>query len=899
MSRLSRLWNSFRRERLDRDLEDEFSFHIEERTRELIRKGMPPAEAARQARSRFGPELRHRDSSHDIKVLTWTESLLIDVRFALRLLAKSPVIAAVVVLSMGLSTGAATAAFSLLNAAILRPLPVNDPSSLVYLSFQVDNYHESGQEGLEDEFSYPMFRSLRDAGRGRVDLFAVSWQTSRPIVFRGVEDQDEKADAVWVSGDAFGILGIRAAAGRVLTPDDDVAPGQHPVAVISYAYWSRRFGRDPGALGRWFQMRSEWYQIIGVAERGFTGTEPGIATDVWMPTMMFDKRAFDNGGWSWFRIWGRLRGGTTTEQCRELLQPGLTNFRRERASRPGSRYTPEEFDRYIGSRLSVRSAANGPSELREHFEPALLVLTIVIGLVLLIACANIANLLLARAEARQREIALRISIGAARRRVIQQLLVESSVLGVASCALGIAFSRWAGPFIVGMLGPSHSPVSLDTGFDLRMFAFVAGLCVMVVLLFGLAPALRSSSVEPGEVLKSGSARNSARTGLARWLVGAQVALCFLVLFFAGLFLRTFYRLSHVDLGFNPNNLILAEVEAAPFDGQGKQALPLWQQLRDRISQLPGVTGVSTSGWALFSTNAWDEDIRVPDRGEDSVDARMLSVSSGFFGNMQMRIAGGRDFTSADSNVDSVSSAIVNQELRDQYFGGATPVGSHIQMLLPGGAFRDLQIVGLVNNARYNSVREPVRPTVYLPISRGNATWQTLEVRSTAELRELGPVLAREIKQQHPAFKVLDINTQSHLIGDNMIRERLLAVLSSFFAVLAGVLAAIGLYGMLGYSVSRRTREIGIHLALGSSRWRVVRLVVGECLLLTIGGLVAGCIVGLWASRFVDSLLYGQERSSAWAVATPVVALLLAAILAALPPVLRAVRVDPAVTLRYE
>src|SRR5215831_13634189 len=871
MSRLSRLWNSFRRERLDRDLEDEFSFHIEERTRELIKKGMPPAEAARQARSRFGPELRHRDSSHDIKVLTWAESLLIDVRFALRLLAKSPVIAAVVVLSMGLSTGAATAAFSLLNAAILRPLPVNDPSSLVYLSFQVDNYHESGQEGLEDEYSYPAFRSMRDAGRGSVDLFAVSWQTVRPIVFRGFEDQDEKAAAQWVSGDAFSALGIRPALGRVLTPDDDVAPGQHPVAVISYAYWSRRFGRDPGVLGRWFQMGSEWYEIIGVAERGFTGTEPGIATDVWMPTMMFDKRAFDNGGWSWFRIWGRLKQGTTLEQSRELLQPSFTNFRRERANRPGARFTPEELDRYLSSRLSVRSAANGPSELREHFQPALLVLTIVIDLVLLIACANVANLLLARAEARQREIALRISIGAARRRVIQQLLVESSLLGVASCALGVAFSRWAAPFIVGMLGPSHSPVSLDTGFDVRMFAFVAGLSVMVVLLFGLAPALRSSSVQPGEVLKSGSARNSARPGLARWLVGAQVALCFLVLFFAGLFLRTFYRLSHVDLGFNPNNLILAEVEAASFDKQGKQALPLWQQLRDRISEVPGVTGVSASGWALFSTNSWDEDIRVPGRGEDAVDARMLSVSPGFFGNMQMRIADGRDFTSADSNLndqgpvdlkawpevpDSVSSAIVNQELRDQYFGGATPVGSHIQMLLPGGKFRDLQVVGLVSNAKYNSVREPVRPTVYLPMGAGNATWQTLEVRSTAELRELGPVLAREIKQQHPAFKVLDINTQAHLIGDNMIRERLIAVLSSFFAVLAGVLAAIGLYGMLGYSVSRRTREIGIHLALGSSRWRVVRLVVGECLLLTIGGLVAGCTAGLWASRFVGSLLYG-------------------------------------------
>src|SRR5215831_12440449 len=245
MSRLSRLWNSFRRDRLDRDLEDEFSFHIEERTRELIRKGMPPAEAARRARSRFGPQLRHRDTSHDIKVLTWPESLLVDVRFALRLLAKSPVIAAVVVLSMGLSTGAATAAFSLLNAAILRPLPVTDPSSLIYLSFMVDNYHESGQQGLEDEFSYPLFRSLRDAGRGRADLFAVSWQTSRPILFRGVEDQDEKADAVWVSGDAFGILGIRPALGRVLTPDDDLAPGQHPVAVISYGYWSRRFGKDP------------------------------------------------------------------------------------------------------------------------------------------------------------------------------------------------------------------------------------------------------------------------------------------------------------------------------------------------------------------------------------------------------------------------------------------------------------------------------------------------------------------------------------------------------------------------------------------------------------------------------------------------------------------------------
>jgi predicted permease len=896
---MSRLWNSFRRSRLDRDLEDELRFHLEERTRELVGNGLSPAEAAREARRRFGSDLRHRDASHDVKVLAWIESLLQDVQFGLRLIAKSPALAAVVVLSMGLSTGAATAAFSLLNAAILRPLPVRNPSSLIYLSFLVDNYHESGQQGQEDEFSYPMFRSLRDSGRARADLFAVSWQTARPILFRGVEDQDEMAQAQWVSGDAFSILGIRPAIGRTLTPDDDLAPGQHPVAVISYGYWSRRFGKDPRVLGRWFQMRDQWYQIVGVAERGFTGTEPGIATDVFMPTMMFDRQAFDDGTWSWFRIWGRLKAGCTPEQTRELLQPSFTSFRREPASGPGSRLTPEELDRYISSPLSVRSAANGPSELREHFEPALLVLTMVIGLVLLIACANVANLLLARAETRHREIALRISIGAGRRRVIQQMLVESSLLGVASCAIGVGFARWAGPFIVGMLGPSHSPVSLDTGFDARMLAFVAGLCALATLLFGTAPALRSSTIAPAEALKSNAGRHSARLGLARWLVGTQVALCFLVLFLAGLFLHTFYKLSRVDFGFNPNNLIIAEVDLKAFEQQGQRALSEWHQLRDRISQVPGVTAVSASGWPLFSTNTWGRKIRVPGLGEDLIEARMLSVSPGFFENMQIRIDDGREFSDAESSVGPVSVAVVNQEFRDRCFGGATPVGGHIQMLLPSGAFRDLQIVGLAGNAKYNSVREAVRPTVYLPLSAANATWQTLEVRTRAGLSEFGPVLGREIKQANPAFRVLDINTQTQIIGDRMIREQLMAVLSSFFAVLAGLLAGIGLYGVLGYTVAQRTREIGIRLALGSGRAAVVRLVVRQLLLFTIAGLAAGSAAGVWATRLISDLLYGQEHYGVWAIARPAVALLLAVIIASLPPVLRAVGVDPAVTLRYE
>jgi predicted permease len=895
---MSRLWNALRADRTDRDVEAELSFHIEERTRELIAKGLEPDEAARQARRRFGSELRHRDSSHDIKVVGWVESLILDVRFGFRLIAKSPILAAVVILSMGLASGAATAAFSLLNAAILRPLPVADPSSLIYLSFLVDKHHESGRQGQEDEFSYPLFRTLRDAGRGRADLFALSWQTARPIVFRGAEDQDEKAVAQWVSGDAFNILRIKPALGRMLTADDDLAPGQHPVAVISYRYWSRRFQKDPAALGRWFQMRGEWYEIVGVAQRGFTGTEPGIGTDIWMPTMMFDKRAFESAGWSWFRTWGRLKPGVTADQARETLQMSFTNFRRGRASEPGESFTPEELDKFLNCPLSVRSAANGPSELREHFGAALFVLAAVIGLVVLIACANVANLLLARAETRQREIAVRISIGAGRRRVIQQLLVESSLLAAASCALGIAFALWAGPFIVGMLGPSHLPVSLDVGLDCRVLGFVAVLTILVTLLFGLAPAIRASSVTPGESLKSGGANKSPRIGLFRSLVGVQAALCFLVLFFAGLFLHTFHRLSKVDFGFNPDNLFLAEVDAKPLENGGGQALAVLHELRDRIAQIPGVTGVSASSWALFTNDIWTEDLRLAGKSDYEIEARFLAVSPRFFEIMQMRLTDGRDFLEADSSAGPVNVAIVNQEFRDRLLGSASPIGSHIQTPLRG-KFQDYQIVGLVSNARYNSVRESIRPTVYLPLSGGNTAWQTIEVRTPTRLSELSPALSREIKQTHPAFKILDINTQSQLIGDNMISERLLAVLSSFLAVLAGVLAAVGLYGVLGYTVAARTREIGIHLALGSSRSRIVWFVARQLVFLTTAGLAAGCIVGLWATRFIESLLYGQEHYGVWAVVAPAVALVVAVIVASLPPLMRAVRVDPVLTLRYE
>ena len=899
MSWRARLARTFRSRKLDDELDEELRFHLEARAAELAAGGLAPEEAACEARRRLGVPLGLRESSRDVKLIPWLDSVARDVRFGVRVLRKDALVAWAAIVSLSLAIGACTAAFSLIEALILRPLPVAEPERLVYLTFTVRPM--DGAMGAVDEnayFSYPLFERLRAAGRPYVDLFGMNAQGwRRPAVFDDARGAEERVRAQWVSGNAFALLGVRPALGRVLSAADDERPGDHPVAVLSHAFWTRRFGGSPSALGRWLILDQKQFQIVGVAEEGLAGTEPGFMTDLWVPNMMFDREALAQPTWQWFRIWGRLKPGVDAEQARQALQPIFAGFRRERAQGMRADEPRERVERYINTPLNVRSAANGPSTLRQSFERPLWILAAVVGLLLLIACSNVANLLVARAARREREMALRISIGAGRARVVQQMLIESGLLAVAAGVLGGAFAFLAAPLIVSLLSPASNPAYLDLHLNGTVFGFLAGVCAFTTLLFGTVPALRASAVSPNVALKADGARHSAGRGLVRPLVAAQVGFSFVVLFVAGLLLLSFYKLAGLDPGFAKDGLVVVDVQTTGLRRGEQTPHRVWAEVVEAARRLPGVRAASLSGFGLFSGSGWTNNIRVPGRDVEAFEPYYLGVSPGFFETMGLRLVEGRDFERRDAERNAPTAVVVNQAFARRYFPEGSPLGRHFSRVDQDQKLVDQEIVGLAGDAKYLNLRDPIPPTVYVPLQNDRGV--AIELRTAADPAAVAAALRPEITRINPALRIDDVTTQSRLVDETILRERLLALLSGFFAVVALVLAAVGLYGVLSYGVARRTREIGIRLALGAQPGAVVRLVVGDVALLVAAGLAGGVAIGLLLARFLASLLFEVRPSDFWSLAPPLAWLLLATALAALPAAARAVRVDPTVALRYE
>jgi putative ABC transport system permease protein len=686
MSWLSRLVNVMRQPGVDRDLDEEIRFHIEARIDEFTSAGMSADEARMRALRQFGNAVVLRESSRDVKLLPRFDSVLRDIGFGLRLWRRDKAVTSAALLSLSLAIGACAAGFSLVDALVLRPLPGDDPRSLIRVALRAP---ADSRDGLS--FNYPLFQDLRAAGRSRVSLFALSDQRRQDARFDD-SGQSEKVYGQWVSGDAFRILGIAPALGRVLAPSDDVNPGQHPVAVLSYDFWTRRFAGKPDVLGRWVTIREKPLQIVGVAEKGFTGVAPGVMTDIWAPTMMWDDRAISDAGTRWFQIWGRLHPDAADEQVRTVLQTVLSAFQREQASqRPAE--SRERLEQLLNTRLYLRSAANGASGLRDEFERPLWALIGIAVLVLLIACANVASLLVGRASSREREMALRVSIGAGRGRLIQQVLIESAMLACASCALGALFATVAAPAFASMLSTSRSLVRLDLQVNWRMLVFLAGAGSLVTFLFGLAPALRASAVRPADALRSAPGRQTARIGLFRPLVAAQVAFSFVVLFVAGLCLTSFVKLLQIDLGFDRDNLALVRVSTAQSspDPDGTGAPEIWQQLLERLRRLPGVESVGLSPWGLFEGSGRNKGVRIPNRAVDAYQPWYLPISPGFLETMRIPLVAGRDFEWRDAQPDQPSVGGDRQrELRPALLSGRVSPGKAV---LPRRRWRDSGATG--------------------------------------------------------------------------------------------------------------------------------------------------------------------------------------------------------------
>ena len=890
---LHRLFGALRHGRSDADLQEELRLHMELAAEDAQQRGQP----ARTARLHTGGAAQAMDVLRDQRGWPWLQSVLADVVFAGRQLNRHRTATVAAVLSLGLAVGATAAAFRLLDAVFWRSLPIAQPERLVALGWNTTT--SRGEPEYRDDFDYPTFRRYREAVGARAAVMVIGSSTRQEIV---IDTEVERASRQYVSGNVFATLGLYPVFGRLIDPADDVEPRGRDVAVISYDYWTRRFGRDPAVIGRTFRWGRTTMEIVGVSPQGFTGTEPGRMTDFFAPATLNDQ-ALNRPGWSWFRVWVRPNDGTSPEQVRQLLQAQVKLDRQESVKSLGSDPSGPRITAYLNEQIELSSAAAGVSGLQRTFRRPMLILSVLVVLVLLIACANVSNLLLAQGVARAHEMALRVSIGAGRSRLIQLVLVESALLAVCASIAGAVFAWWAAPFVVSLLA-FEEPVQLALNADWRLVGFGVAVTIAVTVVFGLAPALRASSIKPLGALKVRDARHGHRR-VVRSLIGAQTAFCLFVVFTAGLFAVTLKNLSTRPLGFEPDRLSVLEINVS---GE-KQAPQVWAEVTERVRATPGVEAAAFAMWVPLSGNGWRAPVSSDGHLAEDDAPYFLGVSPDYFNTMRIGLVAGRDFRigdrppTRDGQQPVAGVGIVNESFARAFFNGRNPIGRQVlvRQYKLGPQDRDveapMEIVGLVRDAAYRDVREPMRPTVFVPNESRNQA--ALVVRTTGDPVMLGPTLRRTVTQFRADFRVMNVGTQSGFVQRQLLRERLLAILSLFFAAVALLLAGVGLYGVLNYAVIQRRREIGVRMALGARAGHVVRRIIAEMLTPVGAGVLLGLASGLAFGRLVEAILFEVKATDAMSVATPLITLAVAAGLAALTPAVRAVRIDPAQTLRSE
>ena len=823
------------------------------------------------------------------------DSLRSDSVFGWRQLKKNKVTSAAAILSLALAIGACATAFRLVDALLLRPLPVANPERLHVVAFE--GFGPDGKEAqVYDSCSYPMFTRMREAVRSQADLIAVSYADRADITF-GSDAEMERAHRQYVSGSLFPSFGLRPAQGRLLTESDDVKPGGHPYAVISFDYWSRRFGRDPGVVGRKFKMGDTLFEIVGVAPEAFTGTETGTVTDLFIPMMMKTPRTLARYDNFWLRIFVKLKPGVAPEPVRDRLISTFQIIQRERV-KGFVNMSAQRLAIYFREHLLLEPATAGRSNMQRDYRRALLALSILVALVLLIACANVANLMTARAAARAREMALRVSIGAGRARLVQLVLTESAWLAVLATVLGALLAWRAAPFVTGMINSPDDPARLLLPADGRVFAFGLVLAAGVTSLFGLLPALRASNVKPAAALKGGEDPHSRRR-LMHSMIALQVAFCFLVLFVAGLFVDTFHRLADQPLGYSPERILNLETIAR------RPQLPAhWDKVAENLRAVPGVEQVALTGWPLLTGEANVSSIAVDGGPPSEVVTETVHVTAGWVGVMNIRFVNGRDFRPSETNPGV---AIVNRAFARQHFNGQDPTGKWFEIVDGGNPRVRVQVVGLVPDARTWEMRRPIRPTIFVPFHSADAAHAlqpsargTFVVRtSRGDPLGLAAALRDAVSRENPQFFVENIRTQLELLESQTVRERLLAVLAMFFAAVALLLAGVGLYGVLDYSVLQRRREIGIRIAIGAGAGEIARRVTADVFVMVIAGAVGGLVLGMLSVRYIQTLFYQVRPTDPHALAVPSLVIVGAALLAALPAIIHALRTDLVKALRAE
>jgi predicted permease len=886
VSWLRRVANVFRGEKLDRDIDEEISSHMDE----ACADGRDP----RAARRALGSPLKLRDEMHDAHVLTWLDSLRADARYGWRRLAKSKVTTATAVISLSLAIGACTAAFRLVDALLLAPLPVKAPHELYSVGRM--GIGPEGKPQLSESWDYPLFLKMRAATKGDATLLAISFAGSYNDLTYSTDDAMEKAQVQFVSAEMFDSFGLRPEAGRLLTAADDDKPGAHPYAVISDRYWTRRFGRDPRVIGQTFQFDNKVIEIVGIVAPPFTGTEAGKMFDIFLPMTMSDFASDPHV--QWFRTFVRVPDGRSPERVRAEMDPVVYATRADEMK--ASTSMPEQAKRdYLNQKLVMRSAATGISDFRDDNRASLFALSVLVALVLLIACANVANLMTAQAAARERELALRVSIGGGRRRLVQLVLVESAWIGLAASLFGAVFAWWAAPFVIAMNSRPDAPVQLALPADWRVLAFAAALAILVTMLFGLAPAIRASKIDPSSALKGGNDPHARRRTMNA-LIAVQVAFCFLVVFVSGMFVASFQRLTHKLIGFSAERVLTLDVTS-----DEKHPPETWEAVLAQVKRMPDVESASLAGWPLMFETAWNDSVGFNGGPASDTLSYFLRISPEWPGTMKVPIDAGRPLR---PGADGTSEALVNHECVKIFFHGEDPVGKVFEEVGDNGGREQFTVAGVVGDACYRDLRECVLPVAYLSFHAtdpyhkvgGGIRSATLLVKTVAENpASMGTTMRQAVADSHSGLRVSSIRTQQSINDVMTMGDRMLAILAMFFAAVALALAGIGLYGVMSYSVVQRQREIGVRIAVGARGFHIARSVVTRTAGMVFAGAIAGICVGLVASRLFTALLYNVRPTDARSLVAPLAAILVAAILAALPAVIRAVKIDPVILLRSE
>jgi predicted permease len=906
MSKLGEIWRRLamlvQGGNFDRDLAEEMRLHRESKEKELIAEGVDKREASYAANRAFGNATVLRERGREAWGWEWIEHFVQDATYGVRGMLRSPGTTLVALLSLALGIGANTAIFSLMDAVVLKSLPVKDPGQLVLFGDGLD-------QGISDGFpnawlySYPFYREMRRKNQVFSEVAAAFSMMDRVHGFVEGRTDAEPMNILLVSGTYFPMLGVPAEVGRMLTAEDDRKKGENAVAVVSYAWWTHNLARDPAVLGKKLNIGSTVFSIVGVAPANFFGTTVGQAPDIWIPLSMqknippgwdgYDENMFES-----LHLMARLKPGVTIEEASAnanvLFQQILRGF-------SGTPLNQENLQKLDKTRVELKSMATGYSRLRYMFSQPLTILMGVVGLVLLIACANIANLLLARSSARARELAVRQALGAGHSRLIRQLLTESLVLAIAGGALGVAFASGASRLLLLMVSDGREAIALNVGLDSRLLLFTLGVTLATALLFGTIPAFRATRLTLVDLLKEGRGQSDgpAKGRLATALVVSQVALSLVLLVGAGLFVRSLVNLTNVDTGFKKDNVIRLSIDASSVGYKEDDRLAgLYRSIEERVNQLPGVRAASFSLFT-FNEGTWNNSVWVQGylSGHHDLNVHHNTVGTGYFSAMGIPLLAGRTFGPQDT-ATSPKVGIIGESMARILFPSGSPIGQRYGRGGPEHA-GDIEVIGVVKDVKYNSLDETQQAGDYLPYTQNVRYLKDFEVRYTGDSSAMVSAVRQAIHEVDRTLPISDVMTLDEEVARSVTNQRLLAQLSAFFGLLAIFLSCVGIYGLMSYVVTRRTNEIGIHMALGADRGRVVRMVLSSAIWQIGVGLLIGIPVALAGGRALAHQLFGVQSYDPVVLTAALGFLVASALVAGFVPAMRAASIDPMHALRSE